>query len=236
VTTPVEIRGAPVSDVPVPPTVSTTADDVAVRSRLTTAQQGWPARWSPAFAGPLRRRLIVSVENRSEAPTPPLRIVAGVGREVDHGEALPTRRIGVLQPGARRTVVVPVEVGAPTWGDYVVFGRLYGLNSPVRFEEPIETEPWGLELLLPLALLAIAQVVRYRRRRARRAADAASPAPAAAPPLANCSPDVGVRAAERYRTSPYDPNEPERAPVGRPPTNGNGHGEGDRMTPTRTAR
>ena len=149
--------------------VSTAADSVVVTSRVSSTKQGWPATWAPWFAGPVHRRLIVSVENRSEAPTPPLKVIAGVGRDVDDGEALPTRSLGVLQPGARRTVSIPVKVSAPTWGDYVVFGRVYGLDAPLRFDRHLETEPWGLELLLPLALFLIAQVVRYKQRRARRA-------------------------------------------------------------------
>jgi hypothetical protein len=236
VTMPVDIRGVPVSDVPLSPTVSTSADSVVVETRLVEPRQAWPASWAAPFAGPVHRRLVVTVENRSEAPTAPLKVVAGVGRDIDDGEALPTRVIGVLDPGTTRTVSIPVDVGAPTWGDYVVFGRVFGLDAPLTFHEEFDTDLWGLELVLPMLLLVVAQVVRHRRRRARRATAARTATADVAVPLANCSPDVGVGAAERYRTSPYHPSEPEHGEPPRVQANGNGHSEGDRMTATRTAQ
>ncbi len=234
-TRPVEIRGAPVSDVPAPQTVSTAADSVVVTSRVSSTKQGWPASWAPWFAGPVHRRLIVSVENRSEAPTPPLKVIAGVGRDVDDGEALPTRSLGVLQPGARRTVSIPVKV------ERADLGRLRRLRPGLRPRCSSAVRPAPRDGAVGSRAPSAARPAPDRaggpvQATARTRRSAAPSAPDVAVPLENCSPDVGVRAAERYRTSPYHPSEPERAPLAGAPANGNGQGEGDRMTATGTTR
>jgi hypothetical protein len=105
---------------------------------------------------------------------------------------------------------LPVDIPAPTWGRYVVFGNVYGLDRPVVFQAETRTSPWGYEVLVPLALLVLAQVLRRRERVRRLDAEQLAMTRARTPPLVQSSPLV-VMLDERRSSEPvYDqPPRPE---------------------------
>jgi hypothetical protein len=112
-------------------------------------------------------------------------------------------------------VRVPVELLAPAWGDYSVFGTVYGPATPVRFSAGTSNEPWGLELALPLLLLVGARIVRRSERKRRETQMAlAAAAPLAADPghalLQESSPAVGSSDDEGLESPAYDPLRGER--------------------------
>src|SRR5262249_55484797 len=148
--------------------------------------------------------------NKGGQPMTGLRIVAKVGHHATTGEPLRTRVVSVLDPGATRTVRIPVVLSAPAWGDYIVSGTVYGTVPPVRFSEKTSNDASALVLLIPIALLVYAQVLRRRERARKRqqeaeARQAAMWAYAARQAFAQISPEVGVGDGDRYKASFYDP-------------------------------
>lgn len=190
---------APVSDAS-----SATANGIDVAARLRVPASSWPASWFPAFAGPAPRTLVVTVENRNPAEITDLRVSAVVGRDHRSGTPVATRAVGPLAAGARRRISIPVDLPTPTFGDYVVYGDVSGGNIAEPFTTETSNDPWGLELLLPVALLLAAQVLR-RRARSRRERAVVEPLP---PSFQECSPEVGADAEERSPWSAYDPIAP----------------------------
>ena len=69
--------------------------------------------------------------------------------------------------GAHHTVRIPFTVSAPFYGDYTVAGTVYGLPTATDFHADLDNDPWAAELLLPIALLVIAEILRLRDQRAR---------------------------------------------------------------------
>lgn len=153
-------------------------------SEVRVSGGGPSAAW---LGGPAERTVTFTVRNTGKAPVtdPPLTLAAGRGPEptgiVDAPE------IGTLAPGQERTFNVRVELPGPAFGRYTVVGELTGVDRPVRFTAHTSSYPWGLPILLALAVPAT--VVREltgkggRRRPARRADAAASPARTAVLPL-----------------------------------------------------
>lgn len=218
-TAPISLLGVAESGpVAAPATAAPAGDQLVVRVRLTGADTSWPASWFPAFAGPKAKALVVNLRNQSTAPFDDLRIVAAVGRDRGSGEPLAVRRIASLAPGASRTVRLAVDIAAPVWGDYHVFGDVYGRNVAVPFDTTTTNDPWALELLLPIALILIAQLLR-RREAARKRRDAARTAAMVAVPLVvamsfpQCSPDVGESDEGRCQSDSYDQLRCSQEPV-----------------------
>ena len=204
-TAPISIAGvadgvdlAPVDGLP-----SADALDVSVHVRSVAV--GWPEAWYPAFGGPARRELVFRLHNTGITTLTGLRVVGSVAHDGTQGEPF-AQRIGPVAAGATRTIVVPFQLGAPVWGDYRVTGSIYGLAAPVNFAVRMSNEPWALELLLPLGLFALAQVVR-RRERARRRAEEIAAAEASgghAHLLPESSPAVGDSDGSHWDAPAYD--------------------------------
>jgi hypothetical protein len=179
-----------------------------VRSSVKRARQSWPSSWSPLFAGAAQRTLVVTLRNRGATALTGMRIVAFVGRDRGSGEPVASSPVSSLAPNAEETVEFPVELSAPTWGRYVVFGKVYGLARPVSFESHTDTTPWGFQVLLPLALLVVARILRRRERARRRVQEPVELAPAMA--LSQRSPDVVTLDEGRYGGPVYDPEQRQR--------------------------
>lgn len=214
-TVPLAVRGVPTGP-ELPPDPSASPSNLALHATLKDTTQDWPVSWAPAFAGPVRRALVVTLENRGTSALIHLRVVGTVGRGASSGEPIPVRRIERLDPGTRRTISLPVQISAPAWGDYMVSGRVYGSGEAVAFRVKTSNDPWGLELLVPLTLLVIAHVLR-RRERAARLREQQAAALVASSPLEGSSPDVG---AKDEGSSPSHVYDPDRSMV---PSAGNGH-------------
>jgi hypothetical protein len=215
---PIVLNGVPAGAAPPPAAVSVAADGLAVHARVLDGTSSWTS----VFGAATSRTLRLTIDNRGVSDTPPLRIIGGVGRDATSGEGFASRLIPPLAGGEHRTVTIPVEMSVPAFGDYVVFGTIYGLDAPVTFRADTDNDPWALELAIPVLLLVGAQLAR-RRERCRAAREPASlpvlEVPRAEPteivldPLPECSPDVGDRDEERYPTPSYDSRDRETTPA-----------------------
>ncbi len=215
-TVPIDLRGVPTGTELPPDPSGSRGENLTVHATLQAAAQHGPASWAPVFAGPVRRTLLVTLENRGTAALTNLRVVGTVGRGASSGEPIPVRRVARLEPGKRRTVSLPVRISAPAWGDYVVAGRVYGSDEAVAFRVKTTNDAWGLALLLPLALLVMAHALR-RRERASRLREEQAAALAWSSSLEGSSPDVGAADEGRSPSHVYDP---DRSMA---PSVGNGH-------------
>jgi hypothetical protein len=204
-TIPLEILGLPVEPTVLGATATTATPGLQVRARVVPKQESWPDSWIPAFGGPTQRVLLLTLRNRSGGPITGVRVVAAVGRDRANAEPIASVSVGKLAAGATATVRVPVELLAPAWGEYHVFGTVYGPARPVEFSAETTNEPWGLELLLPLLLLVWARIAR-RRERSRTAAEATLvTATSAHALLQESSPRVGPSDDGRWESPAYDP-------------------------------
>jgi hypothetical protein len=163
-----------------PPGGAVDPSALRVTSQLRNAEVPWPRSWFAAFGGPAYKELVLTVRNTGDSALDGLRVAGRVGHQ-GTDEGAPIDAVVPLVPAQSvRQVVVPVTLTAPVYGDYVVTGAIYGPAVPVRFVEHTSSEPWALELGLPLALLLLAQMIRARDRRRRRDGEARIAAEAAA--------------------------------------------------------
>jgi hypothetical protein len=207
-TVPINLLGVP--NGPDIPAGGPSTQALSVHADVVDGTTSAPASWLPVFAGPVHRQLVLQLRNRSEQPMTGLRVSATVGRDGDAGTPLGGRAVPEIEPGETRTVSVPVTIDAPTWGDYEIRGRVSGADASVPFRSTTSNDPWGLELLLPLALIVVARVLRRRERARDRALEVSSTAPSTWPPaeidlLQDCSPEVGADDGKRSPAPVYDP-------------------------------
>jgi hypothetical protein len=215
---PVDIAGVPVAPAPPVPATSTSSEHVSVRAHVVDRSSAWSA----AFGGPLSRDVVVEVRNDGASATPPLQLGGGVGRERGGGDPFSLQKLAPVAPGATRVVTIPITIGGPSWGGYVAYGTLFGLDKPVVFSEETSTDPWALELVIPVLLLAYAQVLRRRERRGRAARAELAATEHETPErvidltqeqFPERSPDVGEAVGGRCGSPPYAPDRWSHEPV-----------------------
>jgi hypothetical protein len=207
-TTTIELAGVPVVP-PLPAVGPGAATQLQVKTKVLDEGASWPRSWLAPFGGPVTRTLSITLRNMGTTPLSGMRVVAFVGRDRSSGEPVASAPVSALAPQTAETLEFPVEISAPTWGTYVVYGTVYGLDVPVSFTARTETTPWAWQVMLPLALLVVARILRRRdRARARpRAESAVAPVT-----LSQSSPDVVSLDEGRYSGSVYDPAQrPEHA-------------------------
>lgn len=163
---PLDVVGHPSGPELLPEHQPVAASEVPIRARLIDADQGWTGALLPLVAGPTNRTLAVTVRNDSDQAVEQVRIVGSVGRSRSSAEPIASATIDELAAGEQRTVRIPVRIGVPAWGDYDVFGSVYGLDVPARFSVETTNDPWGLEIALPLLVLILAWLARRREDRA----------------------------------------------------------------------
>jgi hypothetical protein len=178
-TVPIALDGVPLEPQPLIDPASA-RDVLRVSARLLDRGAPWPEAWLPAFAGVARRTLLLTMENRGGETITGIRVNVVVGRSRNRGTPVASRRVAPLAAGEHRAIRIPVELDAPAWGDYVVYGTVSGASASRPFATTTTSDPWALELMLPLLLLAAAQFAR-RRARARRRAEVRSEPPSAPP-------------------------------------------------------
>ena len=149
---PVDIAGVPVAPAPPVPATSTSADGISVDVRVHDRSSAWSA----AVGLPLSAELEVTVRNSGQSATPALHLGGGVGRSRGGGDPFPTRTIGPIAPGTARMLRIPVDISGPSWGNYVVYGTLFGLDRQLQFERKTSGDPWALELAIPVLILLYA--------------------------------------------------------------------------------
>jgi len=172
-TAPLDIAGVPVGPVvgPAPVPADSPSDPVplVVHARVSTKGARFPESWYGPLGGPARRTLLLTIANHGTSALNGLRFVASAGRGRDSAAPVASRRLAPIAAGAAHVIRIPLDLAAPAFGNYVVFGSVYGLDAPVPFSAKASNEPWGLELLLPVLLLVLAQLARRRERRERAA-------------------------------------------------------------------
>ncbi|MEU8804294.1 hypothetical protein [Spirillospora sp. NPDC048819] len=159
-TVPLKIKGVPVLTAAQRRTVSAApARDLTV-SGIRVSGGGPSTAW---LGGPAERTVTFTVRNTGRAPVtdPPLTLAAGRGAAPTG--ILDAPAIGTLAPGQERTFEVGVKLPGPAFGRYTVVGELTGIDRPARFTARTSSYPWGLPVLLALALPAT--VVRGLRNR-----------------------------------------------------------------------
>jgi hypothetical protein len=134
---------------------------------VSTKGGRFPESWYGPLGGPARRTLVLTIANHGTSTLNGLRFVASAGHGRDSASPVAARSLAPIAAGATHVVRLPLDLSAPAFGNYVVFGSVYGLDAPVPFSAKASNEPWGLELLLPLLLLVLAQLARSRERRER---------------------------------------------------------------------
>jgi hypothetical protein len=227
-TAPITVAGVATGTDLAPAVTAVDPRDVTVTAHIAGGKQGWPRAWFGPFAAPTDRVLVLEIANHSSVAITGLRVAGLVGRHDGTGEPIDQNVHGAIAPGAARTVDVSFVLAAPAYGSYTVSGRIYGLAVPVGFSVKTRNEPWGLELLIPVVLFAIAQLVRHRRRLETRSVAAAVPtvtAPAVATEAAvdgpvpgsiefpQCSPVVGAPDDPAWRVPSYDASAVAAEPV-----------------------
>ena len=160
-TAPIRIQGVP--NGPVLTDAASARELVAVTARVDD-DRTWSAPVVGALAGPSRRTLVLSLRNRGDVTLDGLTVSGRVGRTADDGTPFTAPALPAIAPGDVAVVRVPIALGAPAFGRYTVSGAVYGLAAPASFRVNTSNDPWLLELLPALALLAFAQVLRARAR------------------------------------------------------------------------
>jgi hypothetical protein len=153
---------------PLAPTGPVASDQLDVQGQIKSSSS-WVHALSRSLAGPSSKTLVLTLHNRGRSEIEGLRVVSDVGRSASSGSPLAVRAVAALEPGAQVTLRIPVTLGAPAFGEYQVTGTVYGLASPAQFGVTTNNDPWALELLAPITLLALAQILRRRERQRERA-------------------------------------------------------------------
>jgi len=120
-----------------------------------------------ALGGRTERLLILVLTNPGDVTVKNITISAAVGRSPQGGEPLHAPDVEPLAPRETRPYRVSVEVAAPAFGSYAVFGSVYSDAAPVSFAVTTTTSPWLLYGLLALLLGDLLWVVSLRARRRR---------------------------------------------------------------------
>jgi hypothetical protein len=207
VTAPIVIVGVPVEPI-IQPARGPTGGELHVHSSVVTVDEKFPSSVIAPLAGSVHKVLRVDITN-SSASAAHLHVVAEVGKGHEK-EPIAARNVRALQPGGHRRLDMPFVISAPAWGTYTVTGSVYGGASPVVFRSTTSNDPWLLELMVPILLIMIAELMRARERRDRRLQTAAeaeqlAAEATAAPVPGESSPEVGGSYGERYPVAPYDP-------------------------------
>jgi hypothetical protein len=200
---PVEIDGVPNVDPVAPAGIPPAGKAMAVTASVSTRDVNSLAWWRSVFGGAAERELTLTLQNVSKATLSGIRVVGGVGKHRNSAGPLPVVKVASLAPGASTRLRIPVELGAPAWGSYKVFGSVYGTSVPIDFSVQTRNDPWGLEVAAVLVLLLLAQVCR-RRERERALADVSSwDRELGEPAFGGNSPGVGIPDGVSWPTPSY---------------------------------
>lgn len=138
---------------------------------VSEARLDGQATMSELFGGSPQRDLIFLVENVGDQTVEDPIVRVYVGRSTDLEPQIVDATVGVLEPGDRVVVTVPLTLPMAAFGTYHVVG-LVGETEAGAFAVEWQTYPWGLIALDVLALALLAWGVRRRMARRRTAAAA----------------------------------------------------------------
>lgn len=162
-TTPVDIPGAP-SDHPGDGTVSAPAlRRLEVRKVVLRGDDTFATWWG----APAKRTLEFELVNTGSVAVDDASITLRAGPADDPTGFVPPVKVARMEIGERRTLSVPIEFPALSFGDQRVVGTINGTSQPTVFAATTTTHPWLLiivpsVLLLQLLLVLIRNIVRRR--------------------------------------------------------------------------
>jgi|GEM_PF-310674 len=123
-----------------------------------------PHRWRSWLGLPDDAELVVVLRNNSTAALAAPLLTVTAGKSADPSRVVPAPTLDLLQPGAEQTVVVPVHLGALSFGRYTVRGTVGGAQ-PITFRARLLVLPWLPAVVLATAVFGAAVALRRRRRR-----------------------------------------------------------------------
>ena len=149
-----------------PPEQRIDVPSVSRALEVTEADVTGRGPWTSWIGGPSDRTLHLTVRNTGNVAILDPRLVVTVGRGGDPAGIVETPDLGRLEPGESRSIEVPVELDALSFGSYTVLARVGGGAEPVVARTEASTYPWlliaGAIVLVQLGLLAIRNRVRAR--------------------------------------------------------------------------
>jgi hypothetical protein len=168
VTAPLVIEGVPTA----PPKSEAPLDQGGPTLRIADATVEGSTSITSLVGGAAARTLVLRVRNTADFAVPDVLATASWSKGGGSGHVILSKRIAEIPAGATRTVRLPFDLDALSFGTYTVSGSVGLVGNRVRFATETSQYPWiliGVLLLLVLAIVAL--VVRaVRRRRARRRA------------------------------------------------------------------
>jgi hypothetical protein len=162
-TAPIEIKGVPVlRPDQLFPLAGESAPATQLRLDVRLDDQSSVLSW---FGLSATRRLRVTLHNLGSTALGGLSLSATVGHTAPGSHAVAMPDVPLIPAYGSATMWATVDLDTPSYGSYVVTGRVDGLSRPVRFAVATDSTPWGLVLAgvlggVLLALLAL----RHRQR------------------------------------------------------------------------
>lgn len=162
-TTPVEVPGAPSSHPGDGTVVAPTLRRLEVEKVVLRGDDTWRT-W--LGVGP-QRTFEFEVVNTGSVPVSDATVILSAGPIDDPDGFVPPVRLDRLEVGERRSVSVPIQFPALTWGEQQVRAVINGTSAPVAFSATTTSYPWLLiivpaVLLLQLLLVTVRNLVRRR--------------------------------------------------------------------------
>jgi len=159
---PVTVLGVPVA----PPEQRIEVPSVSRALEVTEAEVTGGGPWTSWLGAPAERTLHLTVRNTGNVAILDPRLQVTVGRGDEPAGLVDVPDLGRIEAGESRSIEVPVELDALSFGSYNVLARLGGGAEPVEARTGTSTYPWvliaGAIVLAQLVLLSIRNRVRAR--------------------------------------------------------------------------
>ena len=120
--------------------------------------------WSSWFGFAPKRTLEFTIHNTGNVAIDPLPIVVTAGHGDNPTGYVPSVDPETLAPGESRTIAVPIEFDAFSFGTLAVRGEMTGLHVPLVFHATAKSYPWGFIALAVVVVQMILLRVRSRVR------------------------------------------------------------------------
>src|SRR5581483_11995988 len=121
-----------------------------------------------ALGGRTRRTLLLRLANGTDEAVNGVTSSAAVGRSAQGGEPLQLPNLDPIPAHQTRTFAIPVSLPPPAFGQYVVYGTIYGAGPPIPFSASTQTKPWLLFFVVVALIVDVIAVLVLRRRRRER--------------------------------------------------------------------
>lgn len=165
-TAPVEVPGAPSSH----PGDGTVVAPALRRLEVEKVTLRGDDTWRTWLGVGPQRTFEFEVVNTGSVPVSEATVILSAGPIDDPDGFVPPVRLDRLEVGERRSVTVPIQFPALTWGEQQVRAVINGTSAPVAFSATTTSYPWLL-IIVPAVLLLQLLLVTIRNRVRRRLHD-----------------------------------------------------------------